>query len=56
MRGFYTESSYLATESDAGNATDANGCFKIDYSFLDNLSLDDPKLQRLLNDDLLKSK
>ncbi|EAR90974.2 STOP protein (macronuclear) [Tetrahymena thermophila SB210] len=49
LKGFY--SSQQTDIDDNGNP-----CFKIDYSFLDNISLDDPRLQKILNDDALNSK
>lgn len=48
IQGFYSN----ANE----NNSEAGACFKIDYNFLDNISLDDPKLAKILNDDILKSK
>lgn len=33
-----------------------SNCFSVDYSFLDTISISDPRLQKLLNDDLLNSK
>eukprot|EP00825_Cyclidium_porcatum_P049318 TRINITY_DN8499_c0_g1_i10.p1 TRINITY_DN8499_c0_g1~~TRINITY_DN8499_c0_g1_i10.p1 ORF type:complete len:461 (-),score=94.18 TRINITY_DN8499_c0_g1_i10:47-1405(-) len=33
-----------------------SNCFSVDYSFLDNISISDPRLQKLLNDDLINSK
>lgn len=50
LQGFYSTA--------GGSEADPEGqnCFKVDYSFLDNISMDDPKLVKILNDDLLKSK
>lgn len=54
LLGFYTQAKNTITEED--DKVSRSGCYKTDNSFLDNISLNDPKLMQLFNEDLLKSK